>query len=246
MTCMALDTAQRRLITGAEDGSCRLWNFSNGQCLQRFGGVQKELGDVMYVDEGNLRYIVSGGWSQRVFLYKDEQSTSALQPWSHCIPPQTRGHPRPQQRLRRRPATARVKRLKRPQTAHPLGTRQSGYGTARPMSARTKRPNPRSTRRPISAHPLSRAGRAQTSARSHTVHVVGHSDDITCMVHCPSRIIVTGGADGCIVAWSLESGHRLWKVSVAGAVVALAFRKQEKVILSVERMVFFVLERRHW
>jgi hypothetical protein len=45
---------------------------------------------------------------------------------------------------------------------------------------------------------------------------------------------VTGGADGFVVAWSLESGHRLWKVSVGGSVVALAFAKEANAVLSCE------------
>ena len=35
MTAMAFDEAGRRLITGANDGTVRVWNFSNGQCLQQ-------------------------------------------------------------------------------------------------------------------------------------------------------------------------------------------------------------------
>ena len=31
MTAMSFDEAGRRLITGANDGTTRMWNFSNGQ-----------------------------------------------------------------------------------------------------------------------------------------------------------------------------------------------------------------------
>ena len=53
MTCMCLDFNQRRLVTGADDGSCKLWNFSNGQCLQRYGGSfsPKELSSVVFAVE---------------------------------------------------------------------------------------------------------------------------------------------------------------------------------------------------
>ena len=38
MTAMAFDEAGRRLITGANDGTTRMWNFSNGQCLKELQG----------------------------------------------------------------------------------------------------------------------------------------------------------------------------------------------------------------
>ena len=34
MTAMAFDEAGRRLITGGNDGTVRVWNFSNGQLLK--------------------------------------------------------------------------------------------------------------------------------------------------------------------------------------------------------------------
>ena len=33
ITAMAFDTAGRRLVTGARDGSLKIWNFNNGACL---------------------------------------------------------------------------------------------------------------------------------------------------------------------------------------------------------------------
>jgi WD repeat-containing protein 49 len=35
VTAAALDSNQRRLVTGANDGSVRLWNFNNGSLLRR-------------------------------------------------------------------------------------------------------------------------------------------------------------------------------------------------------------------
>ena len=36
MTAAAFDGGLRRLITGASDGTMRMWNFSNGQMLKEF------------------------------------------------------------------------------------------------------------------------------------------------------------------------------------------------------------------
>jgi WD40 repeat protein len=33
---MALDTTERRLITGSRDGTCCIWNVHNGQLLKIF------------------------------------------------------------------------------------------------------------------------------------------------------------------------------------------------------------------
>ena len=33
ITAMAFDLAGRRLVTGARDGSLKIWNFNNGACL---------------------------------------------------------------------------------------------------------------------------------------------------------------------------------------------------------------------
>ena len=33
ITAMAFDPTGRRLITGARDGSIKIWNFNNGACL---------------------------------------------------------------------------------------------------------------------------------------------------------------------------------------------------------------------
>ena len=33
ITAMAFDPSERRLVTGARDGSIKIWNFNNGACL---------------------------------------------------------------------------------------------------------------------------------------------------------------------------------------------------------------------
>ncbi len=38
ITAMAFDSTGRRLITGARDGSIKLWNFNNGACLSNLKG----------------------------------------------------------------------------------------------------------------------------------------------------------------------------------------------------------------
>lgn len=42
VTAGCLDSSQRRLITAGEDGTCKIWNFSNGQKLTQL--ISKEAG----------------------------------------------------------------------------------------------------------------------------------------------------------------------------------------------------------
>merc|ERR1711965_1153895 len=78
MTAMAFDEAGRRLITGANDGTVRVWNFSNGQCLQQLrNDGQLEVSSICFIVEGQNKFIVSGGWNRKVLVWRDETSTSS-------------------------------------------------------------------------------------------------------------------------------------------------------------------------
>lgn len=38
LSSMVFDNSQRRLVTAARDGTLKMWNFNNGQCLKDFTG----------------------------------------------------------------------------------------------------------------------------------------------------------------------------------------------------------------
>lgn len=42
ITAMTFDQSKRRLITGARDGSVKLWNFNNGCCLRAIEPLDDE------------------------------------------------------------------------------------------------------------------------------------------------------------------------------------------------------------
>ena len=42
ITFMCFDHGERRLFTGAHDGSLKLWNFSNGNCLKSFDDTHQQ------------------------------------------------------------------------------------------------------------------------------------------------------------------------------------------------------------
>lgn len=67
ISSMCFDSSMRRLITAAQDGSCSMWNFNNGQCLKRIMGFGKsEISVVTYIVEGPNRFAAAAGWNREV------------------------------------------------------------------------------------------------------------------------------------------------------------------------------------
>ena len=73
ITCMTFDETGRRLITGARDGLCKIWNFNNGHCLKVLRKDNKqEISDVRYVKIYNNKFIINVGWDRRINIYDDD------------------------------------------------------------------------------------------------------------------------------------------------------------------------------
>lgn len=49
ITAMTFDQSKRRLITGARDGTVKIWNFNNGCCLRELEKIDDE--EVNYVEQ---------------------------------------------------------------------------------------------------------------------------------------------------------------------------------------------------
>jgi len=72
ISSMCFDSTMRRLITAAQDGSCSMWNFNNGQCLKRIMGFGKsEISVVTYIVEGPNRFVAAAGWNREVCIWED-------------------------------------------------------------------------------------------------------------------------------------------------------------------------------
>lgn len=78
LTCMAFDCTLRRLVTGADDGAVRMFNFSSGELLQRYaaqtGGHigetrHDEISAVLHVDVGGQEVMCAVGWSRQLWLW---------------------------------------------------------------------------------------------------------------------------------------------------------------------------------
>jgi len=81
MTAMAFDEAGRRLITGANDGTTKMWNFNNGACLKEFqGDGGQEVSSIIFLVEGNTKCVVTGGWNRKVSVYSDDDGGAMVEP----------------------------------------------------------------------------------------------------------------------------------------------------------------------
>lgn len=93
ITSMSLDFSGRRLITGAHDGSIKMWNFNNGQCLREFNYDRepKEVSKLAFVgseSSSKQQQIISVGWDKFLYIWPDENEP--IISWSKCLP--TQGH----------------------------------------------------------------------------------------------------------------------------------------------------------
>jgi WD40 repeat protein len=78
---MTYDRIGRRIISGSRDGIIRIWNFNNGQMLQQmFTTLRKEITQLIYVEVGINKYIMSVGWDRRITVFRDEPENFNTQP----------------------------------------------------------------------------------------------------------------------------------------------------------------------
>ena len=78
LTCASLDAQGRRLLTGAVDGSIRLWNLSNGAPNRRLVSIDSELTCACYHPAGGLSHpVVGGAWGGLVSFWRDEGGEEA-------------------------------------------------------------------------------------------------------------------------------------------------------------------------
>ena len=86
ITAGCFDSTQRRLVTSGSDGTVKMWNFSNGQCLTDLIStdnpkrVDTEVTSLVCVfdpedieSQLKMSYIVSAGWDKRIHVWADEK-----------------------------------------------------------------------------------------------------------------------------------------------------------------------------
>ncbi|XP_049634417.1 WD repeat-containing protein 49-like [Suncus etruscus] len=73
ITCMALDSSGRRLITGGRDGRLKIWSYNNGHCLHTLEHDEKhcEVCDCVYLEVNQNKCFIAVGWDRRINVYFD-------------------------------------------------------------------------------------------------------------------------------------------------------------------------------
>ena len=55
------------LSTSGQDGTLKMWNFNNGQCLSEYLGFgENEISTVAYIQEGPNNHVAAAGWNHKV------------------------------------------------------------------------------------------------------------------------------------------------------------------------------------
>ena len=79
LSALAFDVRERRLLTGASDGSVRMWNHNNGQLLKEMFHRQPagEVTRVLHVadEERGARLIVATGWNRKVIAWPETEGS---------------------------------------------------------------------------------------------------------------------------------------------------------------------------
>lgn len=79
VTTATLDQSERRLFTGAHDGSVRSWNFNSGVLLCEFSKLNKEITSLLFLQTRRFihRPLVGAGWDRNVVMWADSADDDA-------------------------------------------------------------------------------------------------------------------------------------------------------------------------
>ncbi|KXZ51188.1 hypothetical protein GPECTOR_13g675 [Gonium pectorale] len=82
ITAACFDRNERRLLTAANDGAVRMWNFNNGSLLRQYkhGEDPLEITAVDYAadEKRNVDSIYAAGWNCKVFVWDDIETSSGM------------------------------------------------------------------------------------------------------------------------------------------------------------------------
>eukprot|EP00746_Dinoflagellata_sp_MGD_P124376 gnl/MRDRNA2_/MRDRNA2_58967_c0_seq1.p1 gnl/MRDRNA2_/MRDRNA2_58967_c0~~gnl/MRDRNA2_/MRDRNA2_58967_c0_seq1.p1 ORF type:complete len:1155 (-),score=226.27 gnl/MRDRNA2_/MRDRNA2_58967_c0_seq1:93-3557(-) len=74
LTCMAFDESKRRLYTGSDDGTIKLFNFSSGQALRSYvKSNQSEITGLLTAREGPNPFVVGVAWDRKIYVWNDSK-----------------------------------------------------------------------------------------------------------------------------------------------------------------------------
>lgn len=78
ITTLTFDQSSRRLLTGASDGSVKVWNFNIGLCLRKLRSVAST--EVSGIVEMKNQAMVTAGWWRTLSYYRDQEDHYYVQP----------------------------------------------------------------------------------------------------------------------------------------------------------------------
>ncbi|XP_041363082.1 uncharacterized protein LOC121378820 [Gigantopelta aegis] len=78
ITAMTFDSQEKRVLTGARNGTVKVWNFNNGSCLQEFA-IREGTPVVAIVCIASEVYVT--GWSRNVSVFVDGASNECRKTW---------------------------------------------------------------------------------------------------------------------------------------------------------------------
>jgi WD40 repeat protein len=78
VTTLGFDRSSRRLLTGASDGSVKVWNFNIGLCLRKLQNV--ETTEVSGIVELKNRAIITAGWWRKLSYFRHDDDHHLLHP----------------------------------------------------------------------------------------------------------------------------------------------------------------------
>lgn len=76
MTCIAFDANERRLLSAANDGLVKIWNFNNGSMLRMYTHDEEkpqEISRVFYVqdEKRGQECVYAAGWNRKIYIWED-------------------------------------------------------------------------------------------------------------------------------------------------------------------------------
>eukprot|EP00903_Cladosiphon_okamuranus_P008717 g8350.t1 len=203
ISCMGFDASGRRLLTGANDGTVKMWNFNNGKELRllqsgagargkgekkNVGNERNEVSGLVWCRDGkgseneSLDIVATCSWDQQVRVF-------AMDPGHHT-------HFAAQQhQCGGQAANVTVPSRVFPGEDRPLQEQEGRHGAStRGKSAR------------MGGGGSSWKDGGEGGSGGTTGPGKGHSADILAIAHCGHQQVATAGFDGQILIWATESG----------------------------------------
>ncbi|KDO18286.1 hypothetical protein SPRG_16324, partial [Saprolegnia parasitica CBS 223.65] len=215
ITAAALDESGRRLITGSHAGDdVKLWNFSNGSLLTT---LKKEKDD--HHLDALLRF-------NRAEL-DDDAGRVKLPPSLHT---QSVHVPRVPRCIA--PKSNEVTSVLSITTSIPFssgrGFTQSKYIACTGWDRRVYVWNDSNATEYLRCMPEKK-------------RATGHTDDVLSLTYCPPKSIATGGVDGCVILWGLNSGDVMHKFQFSSGIEALMYPPKLGLLVGVTTNATLVL-----